>query len=124
MASEFDRRAAYVSGLRELADFLEAHPELPKPSPCQINAFVTDKPALAMVARTPGVRWEKSISGNYFYLRVSFPGGHTYDVNVKRDQVCRKVVIGTRIEPAQPEREVEEVQWVCDEPLLAEGQAS
>jgi hypothetical protein len=112
-------RAVYVRGLRALADFVEAHEELPVPSPANLNAFARSKAELAALVRTSGIRWEKDVTGDYFYVRVSFDGGHYYDVNVSRDQVCRKVVTGTRVEPAKPERVIEEFHWVCDEPLLA-----
>lgn len=111
-------RRDYITGLRELADFIEAHPELPSPWGGGHNAFVENKADLANIARA-GARWDKGVSGDYFYLRKQFSGGTTYEINVSRDQVCRKVVTGTRIEPAKPEQEVETYEWVCDEPLLA-----
>ena len=115
-----DERQAYVLGLRELADFLDAHQGLPMPVGLNHNSFVYSKAELAALART-GVRWEKDWNGDFFYLRVTFSGGHTYDVNVNREQVCRKIVTGTRIQAAVPAHEVEEFHWVCDEPLLADG---
>jgi hypothetical protein len=114
-----EQRRAFVAGLREMADFIDAHPNLPTPYGSAQNTFVNTKEALAVIAREPGVRWEKSASDGYFYLKVSFAGGHAYEVNLERAQVCRKVVTGTRIEPARPEQEVETYIWECDEPLLA-----
>ncbi len=123
MLSEVDthrqRSAEFVKGLREFADFLAAHPDLPVPVAGSHNAFAADKAMLATIART-GVRWTKRAIDEWFYLSVSFTGGHTYDVNLSREQVCRKVVTGTRLVPAVAAREVEEYHWVCDEPLLAE----
>lgn len=113
-------RAAYVSGLRQLATFIEAHPSLPLPYAGSHNAFVETKAELAALARV-GVKWQKTANDDFFTLRFAFDGHHSYEANVERAKVCRKVVIGTRIEPAQPEREVEEYHWVCDEPLLADG---
>ena len=110
-------RRAFVVGLLELAMFLESHPGLPLPAAAGCNAFVGTKADLAAVART-GDRWEKEPNGDYFYLRRRFSGGHYYDINVSRDQVCRKVVTGRRLEPATDAREVEEYTWICDEPLL------
>lgn len=118
----FNQRRAFVAGLRELASFVDAHPDLPLPIASNHNAFVNTKAELAALARS-GVRWEKSANGNYFYLRVTFTGGHSFDVNVQREQVCRKVVTGTHLEPAVPAHEVEDFHWVCDEPLLAEGRS-
>jgi hypothetical protein len=114
-----DERNEYVQGLRELADFIEAHPDAPLPFVGAHNAFVDDKTRLGAIVRACGGRWEKSATEDYFYIRRTFAAGHTYEVNVSREQVCRKVVTGTRIEPAQPEREVETYKWVCEEPLLA-----
>ena len=112
-------RAVYVRGLRALADFVEAQTTLPVPCPTSLNTFVSSKAELVAVVRTTGIRWTKDANGDYFYIRVLFEGGHYYDVNVARNQVCRKVVTGTRVVPATPERVVEEFEWVCDEPLLA-----
>lgn len=115
---ETNRRRDYAQGLRELADFIDAHPDIPCPYGEAHNAFVRDKAQLGMIARAVGGRWDKNGTSQFFYIRREFAGGHSYEVNVSRDQVCRKVVTGTRIEPAVPEREVEVVEWVCTEPLL------
>lgn len=40
------------------------------------------------------------------------------DITAPREAVCRKVVVGTEIVPAQPEHEREIVEWVCDEASL------
>lgn len=114
-------RAEFIAGLHELADFLEAHPDLPLPCDQSHNVFMSDKADIAALARAAGGRWEKGADPNYFYLKVKFAGGHSYDLNVNREKVCRKVVTGTRVQPAKPELEVEEFHWVCDEPLLAEA---
>lgn len=120
-ASETERRD-YVQGLRELADFIEAHLDVPRPWPSAQNAFIADKTGLAAIAKACGGRWEKNVTSEFFFIRKSFSGGHAYEVNVSRERVCRKVSTGTRIEPAKPAEEVETFQWVCDEPLLAGGQ--
>ncbi len=115
--SELFERAHYVTGLRELAAFIEAHPALPMPVPSiLVNAFVYHKDDLAALARLGS--WEKGAIGNYFFLRKVFAGDVRYEINVARERVCRKVVTGTRVEPAQPEQVVQDFYWVCDEPLL------
>lgn len=45
----------------------------------------------------------------------------TLRISAERSQVCRKIVTGTKVVPAYtiPERVEEDVEWVCDEPLLA-----
>jgi hypothetical protein len=119
---ESKRRLEHIAGLRGLADFLETHPNLPLPYAGAQNAFVHGKDELASVAREPGVKWQKKVDDYNFALAVEFPGGYAYEVNADRGAICRKVVTGTRIEPAReatPEREVETYEWVCDEPLLA-----
>jgi hypothetical protein len=116
------KRQARITGLRQLADFLEAHPNLPVPYSGSQNVFVYGRDALAAVAREPGVRWQKRVADSYYALVVEFAGDYSYEVNVDREQVCRKVVTGSQIVPAQPEREEETFIWECDEPLLAGAQ--
>lgn len=118
---EQQRRRDYLTGLRELANFLESHPDLPIPGEMAHQVYVFSRERLAAVAREPGVRWEKSsdAGSDYFKLRVPFCGDQSYEVFTTRDEVCRKVVTGTRLIPATPEHEVETYEWVCDEPLLA-----
>lgn len=115
-------RRQYVQGLRDLAAFIETFPDVPLPYAGAHNAFVDDKSQLAAIARACGGRWAKNATDDFFFIRRAFAGGHAYEVNVSRERVCRKVVTGTRIQPAVPEREVEEFRWVCDEPLLADAE--
>lgn len=116
------RRRAYVNGLRQLASFLEEYPELPVPF-AGVNALslVEDKAAMSRVARTPGVRWAKLGTDAYLRLSASFEGDHTYGVCIARTEVCRKKILGTHLEPAQPAREVEDYVWECTDALLAAG---
>jgi hypothetical protein len=108
-------------GLRELADFLDAHPAIELSTPTHL-VYVQSRELLADMARLGG--WRKVYSDDYFHLSRMFAGDVELQVFTDRATVCRKVVTGTRVEPAKPEREVEIVEWVCDEPLLAhaEGQ--
>jgi hypothetical protein len=102
-----------------LADFLDAHPEIDL-SFATHNVYLSSRESLAALARIGG--WTKNYSDNYFTLRREFSGEVQLDVYTERDSVCRKVVTGTRVVPAQPatEERVEDVfEWVCDEPLLA-----
>lgn len=112
---EQKRRDACVAGLRQLADFIEAHPQLPVPYGNNLNVFAEDKATLAALARVGNVRWDKHANGEYFYLKAQFDGGHSYEINIQRALVCRKVVTGSHIEPAKI---VEDVEWTCEEPLL------
>lgn len=112
------QRRDFLDGLRELADFLEAHPGLPVPGAQNHSVYVFTKEQLAAAAREPGVRWQKNGSGDYFKLTVTFSGEQSYEVFTERAEVCRKVVTGKRTLPARPEQDVETYEWVCDEPLL------
>jgi hypothetical protein len=116
-----DERTKAIQGLRQLADFLEAHPAVPLPVLWGLNAYARSRADLAAAARVGG--WTKSYNDSWFALSREFgEGAVTLEINIERGQVCRKVVTGTRVVPAQPESVVETYDWVCDEPaLLAEG---
>lgn len=117
-------REAYIQNLRALADFLESHPGVVTPggdpTATTINAFAVDKAEIASVARAS--TWEKHYgtgpSAGYFWLKKQF-GFIAYEVNCHREDVCRKVVKGTKVIPAKPEEVVEDVEWVCDDALLS-----
>jgi len=110
-------REEFIAGLREAADFLEAHPDLPhQESPIQINVFVNTKEELATLARMGS--WQKGGDDNYFYLMRDV-GALRYDINIAREKICRRVVTGQEVIPAREEQIVEKVEWVCDEPLFA-----
>lgn len=113
-----ETRDSFIQGLRDLATFLEDHPGVMTPSWLQINVF-PNKDELAKQARQTS--WLKHYNDTWFALRRTF-GPIEYDLSIERQQVCRKVVIGTRIvpaQPAQPEREEETFEWVCEEGVLA-----
>lgn len=109
-----------IDGLRAMADFLECFPDVPQPVLMNGNAFVdaVDLPRLARLTS-----WRKAYMGEWFALAKDFGGGVTLDINVQREQVCKKVVTGTRIVPAveaQPEHEEQIEEWICDDlPILA-----
>lgn len=110
-------REEFIAGLREAADFLEANPALPTQStPITINVFVETKAELAAIARTG--QWDKSGNDNHFWIKREV-GAISYEVNIARSKICRRVVTGTRVVPAREAEVVEDVEWVCDEPLLA-----
>lgn len=130
----------YVQGLRELADFYEAHPEVPLPiysSNFTIFAktynFAEKQEAKAVViaaARAFG-HAEKTYTQTGFELKKEFSGGINLTVHSEREVVCTPVVVGKetipgRVEPAIPERYIPErvvdkIEWKCDS-LLAPTQ--
>lgn len=108
--------AEVTKGLRDLADFLDTHPEVKLNDPSHM-VYVGSRETLATIARLGG--WRKVYTDDYFNLVRDFDGGVSLSVFTDRGSVCRKVVVGQRTVPATDERTVEIVEWVCDEPLLA-----
>lgn len=139
-------RREFTEGLRQIADFLDDHPEVPLP---WLNSSETgtfrptlpiilvdkdgQKETLAAIARAMGTA-EKNVRGNLpdrFYLYRQF-AGIALAVNAARDQVCERVVTGTReVEVEEPDPvalaqvptvkktvTIEDVEWDC-KPLLA-----
>lgn len=109
-----DERAAYIEGLRQLADVLAEHDELPLPYEGNSNAitfhfmFVPDPRAeLAAAARALPVSLTKKIrdygeDGSYLDLAGQL-AGLKFELTAYRDDVCTRRVVGTE------DREVEEI---------------
>lgn len=116
-----ERRVRLIAGLRDLAAFLEQHPTVEAPRYNILNVFVNSRDELATAAR--GASWEKVYNENWFSLRKTFCEDLALEINAGRETVCRKVVKGTRTIPAQPEREVEDVEWICEDASLLNGEA-
>lgn len=115
-----DRTTAWFAAARALLDWLEQHPDyINTYSTFRMDVFVDSKDELADAARTMG-RADKEVFGSFFTVRKQF-GAHSLDVNAPRDEVCRKVVTGTRHVPTKviEAHEEEIVEWVCDDALLA-----
>jgi hypothetical protein len=117
--TEQERRASRIQGLRQLVDFVEAHPELPVNLQHYIVYFST-KEELVAAARIGG--WKKIYQGDYFILRREFAGAQL-DIYTDREKVCTATVTGQRtVEavPARPEHTEDVIEWVCEhESLLA-----
>ena len=118
----------FVASLRKLADLYEAHPDLPAPADLNVLVYCgADTPDeqrrnMARIART--LRHALKEYDDYFNLTYPLGDGMKLQFYVPRETVCRRVVVGKRTIPAQaaqPEREVEEVEWVCDEAALLNG---
>ena len=108
-------RVALIHGLRECADFLEQHPIVQVPYSVSLNSFVGTKDELVAQARVTS--WEKVYQDQYFFLKKSFGPAVSLEINADRELLCKRVVVGTRKEPAKT---VEVVEWKCeDEALLA-----
>jgi hypothetical protein len=139
--TDADARGEYIAGLRALADLLEQQPAMPLPSTgrleWQFGFKYTDeerRAALAQAARLMPCRLDKNDPGSgdydarYFTLAGNLHGLHV-ELWAEREQVCSRVVTGTRevvktIPTATEEVTVIEdvVEWICH-PLLAEAVA-
>jgi hypothetical protein len=107
------RREAFIQSLRDCADFLAAHPTVTAPRYVTLNIFVNTRDEVVTHAKVGA--WEKVYNADWFYLRRSFGEDLSLDVTAPREEVCRRVVVGTRDVPAMSARTVEVVEWVCDE---------
>lgn len=71
-------------------------------------------------------RCEKKYASDSFKLVKKFGDNITLTFSTNRKSVCRKIVVGTKkvqkrefVDVPNEFEEVEEVEWVCDDPLLA-----
>ncbi len=113
----------FVTDLRALADFYEAHPTLPIPIISPVNAFVWTQEALASAARDLGGA-SKEGSGSWFSLRKWITPSLALDINVERAKVCTARVVGSKVIPAQAERVENIIEWECGSVLDAVAPAA
>lgn len=126
-----DERAATVAGLRAAADFFEANPDAPMPFGVDLGRHMNDRDEFVSAVRALGSA-RKDFGSTYAQVARSFGGGVEIRYQAYREQVCERVVVGTRqveVEEADPAavaalpkfkrtETVEDVEWRC-EPLLA-----
>ena len=127
-----DERADFIRGLRELADFYDARPELPLPSEVTVNLTdVKGKAELAHVAELmKPCKKEVTLS---FYKLIRHFGPIVLEAYDWRSNICERIVTGTKvvaekIVPAQeeeviPEHEEDIVVWKCPDSLLEASDA-
>jgi len=114
--------AGMAKGLREAADWLEAHPEVLKPV-ISIQffpnlAYKDPKKETETLVRALGNADKRGSTEAYFRLRKWLSGGIRLEVAVEREAVCTRVQVGTRhveetVKPATPK----EVIPAHDEPV-------
>lgn len=139
-------RAAFTTGLRQIADWLDAHPEVPLPYLSSVATgryeptlpwylMAGERDVIAAMGRAMGT-FDKRGDDDKFRIFRRF-AGIAVCAQIDRDEVCERVVIGTReVTEEVPDPEalaavpkvtvtttVEDVEWRCM-PLLAEGGAS
>ena len=114
--------AEYAAGLRELASWIEQHPEIALPEQdLKVYALNTKEEAAAVLRALKPCT--KKYTDEFFHIKRNF-GPITYDVVFYRKEVCVRRVVGVetveaRFIPAQtiPAQTVEKVEWDCG-PLL------
>lgn len=111
-------REGIIDGLRVLADFLEARPDVPLPYLGTLHAFA-EPDELPVVARALN-GFTKSHDGNFLSL-VKNVGGFELHVNFASEAVCERVVVGTEEVPEKitPAHTKEIVEWKCPKSVLA-----
>jgi len=133
-----DIRAAYIDGLRVLAELLENYPGLPAPFVFGSGPFtaawylhidglglVEQKATAGRIVTGLGGTWDKAQWDERFVFN-QVRGELILSVTVARDAVCERVVTGTHevtvpASPAIPAQDattervetVEDVKWIC-----------
>ena len=122
--------AQYADSLRQVAEFIEAHPEIALPTENRLNVFprVDCDEVKNHAARTAHAlrHVKKEEFGDHIQLVADF-GGFTYQVWYPRDQICERIEVGRKVVPAKPQETIiheavpehEEVVygWKC-QPIL------
>lgn len=137
-----DRAAAMATGLRALADMVEAHPEITHDLRYVFDDILVSVDTRAEISRLAragaktGAKVTKHVGSKFAGVNVAFGpvGLHVY---ADRDEVCERVVTGTREvteEVPDPEalaavpkvavtKVVEDVEWRCSSFLAPEPSA-
>jgi hypothetical protein len=133
-------REEQIAGARDLIAWLEAHPEVPMPYQLS-NGYVLimthtvedPKATLAAIARALPGKVDKDTYANQFEISGRV-GGIEVKATAVRNDVCERVVTGTRevtktvpdpavvVPMVEVTETVEDVEWVCG-PLLGEAKS-
>lgn len=126
----------YVAGLRALADWYEANPDMPLPNPnaqvFNVSDIADDQKKAAQLIMKAAAPCKKIYADKLFHITKEF-GPVELEFIFLREKVCERVVIAKeevpeRLIPAQPERVEpayvrEIVEWRC-EPILPSRQSA
>jgi len=121
----------YCKGLREIADWYEAHPEIDLPKKeLEVLSFSTENPAIARKAGLALGTFKKEVSDYIYRISKQF-SGVSLEFVFYRDKVCVKKFIRTEVKKRlirdpnvivpmiEVEEEIEIAEWDCP-PLLKE----
>lgn len=128
-----------IAGLRELADWLEQHPEqaahLDLAGGTKLYHFSHTREEFTDAARALGGHRQKNADDAWFNVERQF-GPITVQVTIAREKVCEKIVTPREVTKHVPDpalvseiplvavtEVVEDVEWVCVESLMAEMSA-
>lgn len=110
-----ERRAEFIAGLRAMADWYEARPNLPAPiADCEAVLFPNDKAELAALTREAGTLNKSGVpESDYMELQRKFTAAQYYPVvrfriAADKSKTCERVKVGEKVLEAQPERIVPE----------------
>lgn len=133
--STADTRTAYTDGIRRLADWLDANPQIDLPwsggqyDPIQIGAWVTKDQLAAIIKALPGKVDKDYSADNVVRVNATFGDLHV-TAYAGRSEVCERVVTGTETVTvpaveAKPERTEtrDVVEWRCH-PILGDEAVS
>jgi len=132
---KYKDQKALVTGLREAADFIESHIELPIDSEFKLTTYlyntsmstypysvIEDSAAQKLRVATKAFgKADKVWSGNYLDVQRKF-GPITLEFTINKQHVCERIVTGTTEVPELivPAHAEETVEWRCVESILAD----
>lgn len=118
----------YAAGLRQVAEFIEAHPEIPLPSATLTCYSLHSKNIAALTARAlaQSGRCNKSYEESLLRLKGKF-GAIELEYLGMRSNVCERIKVGERLVPERyvppqpategqtiPEHKEAVYEWSCD----------
>lgn len=120
-------RHKLIAALRHIANVLENNPLLPAPYFGTEITRVDNLEQMIATGKAYGGFWEKSTDEDSFRLTRKFSDSFAMMVYTARENVCTRVVVGTKVIPAttlpareetyMPERVEEVVEWHCPKSL-------
>jgi hypothetical protein len=115
-AMERDTRQQMLDGLQQMLDWLRENTQLPLPYGLGGACFLTEEEGRKGREGTYG--WEKQDNGPYIqYTKTWAPFGrvsYTIYVDKSTTSTCKQVKVGTKIVPAVPAHEEDDMKWVCE----------
>lgn len=114
------KQRAYIDGLRALVQRLEESPELVDAhgmGQVSLDLFYFNPEELRAASKLLGGQREKRFTGGFFEIVRSF-GPHEIVLNLAREEVCERVVVGTEHIPASPAHDIDVIEWRCQDTVI------